>query len=44
LKLRESARNRFRRTAAYGHFGRKEEGCTWEETDKARNLAKEAKI
>ena len=40
LKLRESKNNRFRRTAAYGHFGRNEEGFTWEQTDKAKILAK----
>ena len=28
----------YRRTAAYGHFGREEEGFTWENTDKAANL------
>lgn len=44
LKLRESANNRYRRTAAYGHFGRNEEGFTWEETDKAKQIAKQAKI
>ncbi|MDD5449794.1 MAG: methionine adenosyltransferase, partial [Candidatus Omnitrophica bacterium] len=44
LKLRESANNRYRRTAAYGHFGRKEEGFTWEQTDKAKALAKQAKV
>ena len=40
LKLRESMNNRYRRTAAYGHFGRTEEGFTWEVTDKAKELAK----
>lgn len=44
LKLRESANNRYRRTAAYGHFGRKEEGFTWEETNRAKALARQAKI
>ncbi|MCP4660940.1 MAG: methionine adenosyltransferase, partial [bacterium] len=28
----------FRQTAAYGHFGRREEGFTWEETDKVDEL------
>lgn len=28
----------FRKTAAYGHFGREEEGFTWEKTDKAELL------
>lgn len=39
LKLRRPI---FRRTACYGHFGRNEEGFTWEETDKAPILAKAA--
>jgi S-adenosylmethionine synthetase len=30
----------YRRTAAYGHFGREEEGFTWEQTDKAAELKK----
>jgi len=30
----------FRRTAAYGHFGREEEGFTWEKTDKVEELKK----
>jgi len=30
------------KTAAYGHFGRREEGFTWERTDKADMLRKEA--
>lgn len=40
LKLRESMNNRYRRTAAYGHFGRNEEGFTWEETDRRKALGK----
>ncbi|MBI4335711.1 MAG: methionine adenosyltransferase [Candidatus Omnitrophica bacterium] len=44
LKLREAANNRYRRTAAYGHFGRKEEGFTWEAVDRAKELAKQAKV
>lgn len=43
LKLRESANNRYRKTASYGHFGREEEGFTWEKTDPAKNLAKHIK-
>ena len=35
LKLRNPI---YRRTAAYGHFGREEEGFTWEITDKAADL------
>ncbi len=39
LKLRRPI---YRATAAYGHFGRNEPGFTWERTDKARLLKKEA--
>ena len=39
LKLRRPI---YRRTAAYGHFGREEEGFTWEEVDKSPALAKSA--
>ncbi len=35
LKLRRPI---YRRTAAYGHFGRNEEGFTWEEIDKVPQL------
>ncbi len=38
LKLRRPI---FRRTAAYGHFGRNEETFTWEATDKAEILRSE---
>jgi len=37
LKLRRPI---FRKTAAYGHFGRSEPSFTWERTDKARLLAR----
>jgi S-adenosylmethionine synthetase len=37
LKLRRPI---FRKTAAYGHFGRSEKEFTWERTDKARLLAR----
>jgi S-adenosylmethionine synthetase len=40
LDLRDSDGTRYRKTAAYGHFGRDEEGFTWERTDKARELGK----
>lgn len=30
----------YRKTAAYGHFGREEEEFTWERTDKAKDLVK----
>lgn len=39
LKLRRPI---YRKTAAYGHFGREDEGFTWEETDKAALLKKAA--
>jgi S-adenosylmethionine synthetase len=32
----------FRKTAAYGHFGRNEKGFTWEQTNMAKKLAKDA--
>lgn len=34
----------YKKTAAYGHFGRKEPEFTWEKTDKAQALRKEAGI
>ncbi len=40
LKLRRPI---YKKTAAYGHFGREEEGFTWEETDMADVLKKNAK-
>jgi S-adenosylmethionine synthetase len=39
LKLRRPI---YKATAAYGHFGRTEPGFTWEKTDKAKILRKEA--
>jgi S-adenosylmethionine synthetase len=41
LKLRQPI---YRRTAAYGHFGREEEGFNWELTDRAQELREAAKI
>lgn len=32
----------FRKTAAYGHFGRNDSDFTWENTDKAAKLKKDA--
>jgi S-adenosylmethionine synthetase len=43
LKLHESANNRYRKTASYGHFGREEAGFTWENIDMAKELAKHIK-
>lgn len=34
----------YRKTAAYGHFGREDEGFTWEKTDKASVLKEKANI
>jgi len=34
----------YRKTAAYGHFGREEPEFTWEKTDKAQLLAAEAGV
>ncbi|MCA1564977.1 MAG: methionine adenosyltransferase [Acidobacteria bacterium] len=34
----------YRKTAAYGHFGRRLEGFTWEATDKAENLREAAGV
>src|SRR4029079_2177389 len=41
LKLRRPI---FKKTAAYGHFGRNEPEFTWEKTDKAKILKKEAGV
>lgn len=40
LKLRRPV---YRQTAAYGHFGRNEEGFTWEELDRVKALQKGVK-
>jgi S-adenosylmethionine synthetase len=34
----------YRKTAAYGHFGRSDEGFSWEETDKAQALREAAGV
>jgi S-adenosylmethionine synthetase len=41
LKLRRPI---YRKTAAYGHFGRTEESFSWESTDKADELRQEAAV
>lgn len=41
LKLRQPI---YRQTAAYGHFGRNEEGFNWELTDRAQELREAAEI
>ena len=42
-EMLDLARPIYQKTASYGHFGRKEEECTWERTDKAEMLASESK-
>ena len=39
LKLRRPV---YRKTAAFGHFGRTEDSFTWEATDKAEALKEQA--
>ena len=34
----------YKKTAAYGHFGRNDEDFTWEKTDKAETLKKQAEL
>ncbi|MBU4228527.1 methionine adenosyltransferase [bacterium] len=41
LKLRRPI---YRKTAAYGHFGREDEDFTWEKTDKAETLKEQAEL
>ncbi|MCP5352396.1 MAG: methionine adenosyltransferase [Chromatiales bacterium] len=42
LDLLNSDQIKYRKTAAYGHFGRENEGFTWENTDKAEALRADA--
>jgi S-adenosylmethionine synthetase len=44
LDLLNADRIKYRKTAAYGHFGRENEGFTWEKTDKAEILRADAGI
>jgi len=44
IKSLDLARPIYRKTAAYGHFGRSESEFTWEKTDKAEALKKAAGI
>ncbi|MCU7876553.1 MAG: methionine adenosyltransferase [Candidatus Thiodiazotropha sp. (ex Lucinoma borealis)] len=44
LDLLNIERIQYQKTAAYGHFGREDEGFTWEITDKADALRDEAKL
>jgi S-adenosylmethionine synthetase len=42
IKSLDLLKPRYRKTAAYGHFGRTEKEFTWEKTDKAKALKKDA--
>ena len=42
LDLLNTEQIKYRKTAAYGHFGREDEGFTWEHTDKADTLRADA--
>src|SRR3984885_9406230 len=42
-EMLDLARPIYQKTAAYGHFGRKEAEFTWERTDKAEALAADAR-
>jgi len=42
VKSLDLMKPRYKKTAAYGHFGRTEKEFTWEITDKAKALAKDA--
>ncbi|MEJ2619492.1 MAG: methionine adenosyltransferase [Candidatus Thiodiazotropha sp.] len=44
LDLLNTDKIKYRKTAAYGHFGREDEGFTWENTDKAEALREDAKL
>jgi len=39
IEMLDLRRPIYKKTAAYGHFGRDEEGFTWEKTDKTKDLA-----
>ncbi len=44
LDLLNADKIKYRKTAAYGHFGRENEGFTWENTDKAEALKADAGV
>jgi S-adenosylmethionine synthetase len=44
IKMLDLLRPIYSATAAYGHFGRENEGFPWEKTDLAETLKKEAKV
>jgi S-adenosylmethionine synthetase len=43
MQMLDLVRPIYQNTASYGHFGRTESDFTWEKTDKAAELAAEAK-
>ena len=43
IEMLDLRRPIYQKTAAYGHFGREDEGLPWENTDKAEALKKAAK-
>ncbi|MGH8399241.1 MAG: methionine adenosyltransferase domain-containing protein, partial [Gammaproteobacteria bacterium] len=44
IKMLDLIRPIYRKTAAYGHFGREEPEFTWERIDKAASLRDAARI
>jgi S-adenosylmethionine synthetase len=44
IKTLDLLKPRYLQTAAYGHFGRKGSGFTWERTDKVKAIKKSAKL
>jgi S-adenosylmethionine synthetase len=40
IKHLELQKPKYRATAAYGHFGREEEGFSWEKLDKVEDIRK----
>jgi len=44
IKALDLLKPRYLQTAAYGHFGRKEAGFTWERTNKVKAIIKSAKL
>jgi S-adenosylmethionine synthetase len=44
IQMLDLLRPIYKKTAAYGHFGREEAGFTWEKTDKAQALAADAGV
>ncbi len=44
LDLLNTDKIKYQKTAAYGHFGREDEGFTWENTDKAEALKADARV